>query len=130
MAEAILDASAVLAFVQDEPGGKAVSELMAGAIVSSVNAVEVISKLVDRGMPSHFAQETMFEALPCRVVAFDSAMAALAGQLRARTRPLGLSLGDRACLALALACGEGVPVLTTDREWARLDLGLEIKIVR
>jgi PIN domain nuclease of toxin-antitoxin system len=62
------------------------------------------------------------------MVPFQAEDAALAASLRPKTDPLGLSLGDRACLALALA--RGVPVLTADRQWGSLDLGIDIRLIR
>jgi PIN domain nuclease of toxin-antitoxin system len=67
-------------------------------------------------------------ALPVEFVDFDFALAAIAGRLRAATRSLGLSLGDRACLALAIE--RNCPVMTADRSWAKLNLGIPIQLVR
>ncbi len=127
MAEAVLDASAILAFLHREAGAEIVREALPHGLVCCVNATEVISKLVDGGVQPGESEARMRQ-LPCRLVAFDDVLAATAGQLRAETRHLGLSLGDRACLALALA--EGLAVLTADRNWAGLDLGLDIQIIR
>lgn len=99
MSKVVLDASALLALLNAEPGSRAVEENLSGAAVSAVNLSEVIAKLSERGMPEA-AIRTALEGLGLDVRPFDTAMAYSAGTLRAATRGLGLSLGDRACLAL------------------------------
>lgn len=100
---------------------------MEKALLSAVNLVEVATRLLDVG-----ASATEIEGLPerlrCEVVPFDEELALGAGLLRVRTRHLGLSVGDRACLALAQR--EGLPVLTADRAWAKLDVGVEVVLIR
>ena len=127
MAEWVLDASAVLANLRNETGGNLVLPLMEKALLSAVNLVEVATRLLDVG-----ASATEIEGLPerlrCEVVPFDEELALSAGLLRVQTRHLGLSVGDRACLALALR--EGLPVLTGDRAWAKLDVGVEVVLIR
>jgi ribonuclease VapC len=124
----ILDASALLAFLWVEPGAdQVVAELERGALISSVNLSEALTKVVDRGTP-------LDEILPVtqrinsEVVPFNEELAVAAAALRPRTRHLGLSLGDRACLALALA--RGLPVLTADRHWTQIDLGVAVRLIR
>jgi len=127
MAEVVLDASAVLARVLGEPGGERVEAVLAGACVCAVNYGEVVGKLVDFGVPVETAGAAARE-LRLEVVPFDEADATDAGLLRATTRGFGLSLGDRACLALGKRLE--LPVLTTDRAWAQLDLGVEVVLIR
>ncbi|MBI3776080.1 MAG: type II toxin-antitoxin system VapC family toxin [Gammaproteobacteria bacterium] len=129
MSEYLLDASALLALLHREPGEKKVAETIANATICTVNLAEVIGKLQDTGIPNEAAQ-TAVETLGLRVVAFDQAMAFEAGRLRVLTRALGLSLGDRACLAAGIVLE--LPVLTADREWLKLKskLGLVIEAVR
>ena len=127
MDSVVLDSSAVLAFLYGEPGGEHVSKVLHGAAISTVNFAEVLARLIDRGWPDTEAL-AMISNLPLLVRAFDSDHAISAGLLRPDTRRLGLSLGDRACLALARA--EGLPVLTSDRAWASLDVGVEIRMIR
>jgi len=129
MSEYVLDASALLALLHREPGEKKVAEIIANAAISTVNLAEVVGKLQDAGIPNEAAQ-TAVETLGLRVVAFDQAMAFEAGRLRVLTRALGLSLGDRACLATGIVLQ--LPVLTADREWLKLKskLGLVIEAVR
>ena len=100
---------------------------MHDCIMSSVNAAEVYSKLTEWGMPET-VQDQAFALVPARIVDFDAGLARLAGDLRAQTRSLGLSLGDRACLALAHR--EGLPAVTADRVWAEVDIGAEVSLIR
>ncbi len=123
----LLDASAVLALLFDEPGSGAVSALLPIASVSSVNAAEVTAKLIDKGLTGAQAEEAMV-GLMMPIVPLGPKAGMVAGQLRARTEHLGLSLGDRACLAQALV--DGQRVLTADRVWADLDIGIEVEVIR
>jgi ribonuclease VapC len=123
----LLDASAVLALLNREPGWVAVKEQVPGALISAVNLAEVIGKLVDARVPHPDACAAV-EFLGLSVVEFDGEMAREAGRLRAVTRTEGLSLGDRACLATATRLG--VAVLTSDRSWLRLDLGVAVRCLR
>jgi ribonuclease VapC len=95
--------------------------------MSAVNIAEFVAKLVERSFGPTEVDRAL-QRLPIEIVAFDRVQARAAGLLRERTMHLGLSLGDRACLALALA--EGLPVLTADRAWARLDVGVRVELIR
>ena len=123
----LLDASAALAIMFGEPGADVVVDRKAKSAISSVNLAEVVAKLHDRGV-HHEDIALNLVALDCPVVPFDREMALDAGALRSKTRQFGLSLGDRACLATAQA--QGLTVLTADRAWARIDLGIEVEIIR
>lgn len=127
----ILDASAVLALVKREPGHECVAELFASAacLISAVNWSEVLAKLAESGQPED-AVLAAAQALTPTIVPFDARQAELCGLLRPATRHLGLSLGDRACLALARQLGS--TVLTADRPWLSLGeaLGLDIRCIR
>jgi ribonuclease VapC len=127
VAEVVLDASALLAFLQREPGLDRVRRALPGAVVGSVNFAEVVTKLVQWGAPPDRVAERLGE-LDLGVHAFDRELAFAAGALHAGTRRLGLSLGDRACLALAASLG--ALVLTTDRAWPAADLGVEVELIR
>ena len=127
MSKCVLDSSALLAFIQSEPGAEIVSEVIGDALISSVNFAEVVTKLVSRGSSLDSARTTLGVAEP-DVVDFTRLLAEQAGGLVARTRSMGLSLGDRACLALAQR--EGVPAFTADRAWASLEIGVEIRLIR
>jgi ribonuclease VapC len=124
---AILDASAILAHLAGEPGAGAVTAHLPGAAVSAVNVAEVGAKLVDRGM-SERDMRAAIGMLGLEIVVFNENAAYAAALLRDRTRKAGLSLGDRACLALGIA--RKLPVLTAERSWAGLDLGVEIRLIR
>jgi ribonuclease VapC len=123
----LLDASAVLAMVFNEPGTERVEEVVSNARISSANLSEVVAKLYDRRIDTERV-ELILSNFSVETVAFDRNLAERAGHLRLLTRHLGLSLGDRACLATAQAIG--CTVLTADRAWAELDLGIKIETIR
>ena len=128
MNKIVLDASALLALLNQEPGAETLTpELLSAAAISTVNLAEVHSKLVARGLRPDDAWEAALSPIR-EAVPFTSEHARLVGDLIAQTRPLGLSLGDRACLALALALK--LPVYTADKAWTRLSLGLKIHLLR
>jgi len=117
----VFDASAVLAALGKEPGGEQVETLWFDGginLISTVNLAEVVSKLVDRGLPT-IDVRTVMDSLPLRTVDLDVATAHAAGELRASTKALGLSLGDRVCLALGRI--RNATVVTADKAWALLD---------
>lgn len=123
----VLDASAVLAFLFGEPGGECLAEAVPGGLLSAVNLSEVLGRFARDGHDVHLVGRRL-AAAGLEIVPFTAEDAALAASLRPKTDPLGLSLGDRACLALALA--RGLPALTADRQWAALDIGVEICLLR
>ena len=127
MISAILDASALLAFVKGEQGAEFVASLIGEAAISAVNFAEAVSKLVEKGATIDLARVALSVA-NIDVIDFDRELAEQAGALIAKTRSSGLSLGDRACLALAAR--ERVPAVTGDRVWAKLGLGIEIRLIR
>jgi ribonuclease VapC len=112
--EYVLDASAIIALLKSEPGADFVADRLSSSIVSAVNLAEVSTKLADYGMDS------------CQ--SFDPSQAFKVGSMRAQTRLKGLSLGDRACLALAHATSR--TALTADRAWVDLDVGVAIELIR
>jgi PIN domain nuclease of toxin-antitoxin system len=124
---AVLDASAVLAAVLGEAGRERVVATIDGAGLCVVNLSEAVAKLIDKGRTEQEALTDLEGFLPL-AVPFDLAQAVDAGFLRDATRGRGLSLGDRACLALARRAG--ARVLTADRGWATLDVGVEIEVIR
>jgi ribonuclease VapC len=123
----VLDSSAILAVIFQEPGSEKVSDLLDGGLLSSVNLAEVGTILTLRGTPPDVIGGRVSE-LGCEICLFDEELAHAAGALVARTRARGLSLGDRACLALALE--RKATVYTTDREWTLLGLDLKIEVIR
>src|SRR6516225_8409474 len=124
----VLDASALLAVLNREPGAdKLTPQLLSSAASSTVNLAEVQSKLVSRGLDPDEAWQVTLS--PIRdAVAFSAEHARAAGNLVVQTRGLGLSLGVRACLALGLALK--APVYTADKSWKSLKLGVRIHIIR
>lgn len=127
MSEAVLDASAVLAILNDEPGAEEVAAVLKSAAVSAVNLSEVVGKLADDGVAEAATRDALDE-LHLRVVPFDRDQAFAAGSFRPVTRRAGLSLADRACIALAQQLD--VPALTTDRRWAELQLPITLRVIR
>lgn len=127
MTRTVLDASAVLAYLQGEPGGDLVGEHLAVSLISAVNLSEIVAKLVDKGLDDAAVDATL-DSIGLEAVAFDAEQARSAGLLRAATRNRGLSLGDRACLSLARA--RGAPALTADRTWAEVDAGVAVRLIR
>lgn len=127
MANAILDSSAVLAVLNGESGADSVIATLGDALVCAVNHAEVITKLVEKGMTLDLARSTI-EGIGVQVVDFDARLAERTGDLRGETQSFGLSLGDRACLALAER--EGAYALTGDRRWADLAIGIEVRLIR
>ena len=129
MPRAVLDASAVLAVVLEEPGADVVVEaLRSGAAMSTVNVAEVAARLHQDGW-SESEVALVFETLGIEVLPFGPEAALLSGRLRTVTRRLGLGLGDRACLATGRV--EGCPVLTSDRSWRELGIAdVDIRCIR
>lgn len=127
MSESVLDASALLALLGDEPGAEVVARLIPGAIVGAVNLSEVVAKLVEAGMPGGAVREAL-GGLALDVRPFDGNLAYDAGLLRPATKALGLSLGDRSCIALGASLG--LPVYTTDRAWEELEVGVDVRLLR
>lgn len=127
MADIVFDTSAYLALIQGEEGAALVREHLEQAACSSVNYSELLSVLQRIGMPPAKAQYFAGE-LVRTIISFDEQQAVIADELYGKTKSFGLSLGDRACLALARH--QQVPVLTADRVWGQLDLGIEVKMVR
>ena len=129
MTAIVLDASALLAMLRDEPGGEKVAGALIGSRMCTVNLAEVMSHFVHNGMPPHEV-DAMLRPLPVTLVDADAELARIAGHLRATTAEAGLSLGDRFCLALALR--DGLPAWTADQQWASVaeTIGAKVKIIR
>ena len=127
MASSVIDASTLLALVNNEPGADKAAGFIADAVISAVNLAEAISKLVERGATMSDARAA-FALLPLEVADFTRPLAEMAGGLVATTRAHGLSLGDRACLALASRLA--LPAVTADRAWAELNLDVEVILIR
>lgn len=123
----MFDASAILALALGEAGSETVRAARSNAVVSAVNHLEVVSKLLRTGLDESEIRHFLDEAFP-RVVPLDRSLADGAGRLHARSRALGLSYAD--CVCLALAADRGLPVLTGDRTWTRIDLPVEVRLFR
>ena len=127
MISSVLDASAILAYLVGESGFRDVEKLLDDAAVSAVNIAEVASKLAERGAPPDRIRQTI-QALGVEVIPCDEMIAYRIGDLRESTKALGLSLGDRACLATALQYN--VRAVTADRQWKTLKVGARIHVIR
>lgn len=123
----VLDASALLALLWSEPGSEVVADVLPGALLSAVNLAEVCSKLVDRGVDGQAVRDLLLD-LPIRIAGFDERQALIAGEFRRATRSLGLSIGDRACLALAHV--ENATAMTADRSWSGLGALAAVRLIR
>ena len=123
----VLDASALLSLLNDEPGAGLIADALTRSVIGTVNLAEVVSKLRDRGVSLDEVREAL-GGLHLDVRPLSTVQAFTIGDLRPGTRALGLSLGDRACLALALDVG--AQVLTTDGDLARAEAGVAITNVR
>ena len=127
MSEVVLDASAILALLNEEPGSEEVLKFIDKAAISTVNLSEVIAKLADAGIPENDII-LIINNLNLEVIDFNEEQALKAGILRPLTKSIGLSFGDRACLALGIILNQ--PVLTTDRLWSNINVGVEVRILR
>jgi ribonuclease VapC len=124
----VLDSSAILAVLFNEEGRDQVATHLPGALVSTVNLAEAITKLCEHGMSAEDASLAIAE-LHLDLVPFSAAQAKIVGELRKLTRSAGLSLGDRACLALGIE--RQAEILTTDRAWGQITIpGATISIIR
>ena len=127
MSKTVIDASALLALLNAEPGADIVTEALPSGVISAVNLSEVVAKLCDAGMPEKAIRQAL-QPLGLEIVPFDEEQSYQAGLLRTSTQDMGISLGDRACLNLAKTLG--VVALTADRAWADLSVGAPVKIIR
>ena len=127
MPDAVLDASALIALLLDEPGAEAVERLLGRAVMSVVNWAEVLQRFRAHGVETADKRETV-EALGIGIVPFTPEDAEVVAELWEATRAAGLSLADRACLALARRLG--LPAHTADRDWRKLDVGVEVVLIR
>jgi PIN domain nuclease of toxin-antitoxin system len=127
MTETVMDSSAVLASIHGEPGADVVDAALAGSVISAINFAEVVSKLIFCGLPE---AEAVIAArrFGAGLVDVDEDQAVTAGMIHASTREAGISMADAFCLALAKQ--RGSPVLTSDRAWKTLGLGIEVTLIR
>jgi ribonuclease VapC len=126
MIENVLDASAVLAYLYGETGADKVEPLLENSTISRINSTEVLTKIVQDGLTIDEAKET-FDKLNLDVPEFDEKQSLKAAELRPLTKHLGLSMGDRCCLDMAIV--ENLPAVTADKNWANLNL-CKIEVIR
>ncbi len=127
MASIVFDASVILAHLNGEPGSERAAGLFGNALMSAVNVAEVVSKLAERGASLSLIRAAL-SRYGLQIAPFDEELAERTGALRPKTKAFGLSLGDRACLALAERFA--LPVLTADRTWKDLNLSIEVRLLR
>jgi PIN domain nuclease of toxin-antitoxin system len=124
----LLDASALLAVLNAEPGNDVVrAALTARSPISAANFSEVVSKLADLGL-TEVETNTVLASIELEVLDFTRAHAYQAGRIRPQTRTAGLSIADRACLAVAKSLE--LPVLTGDHSWSRVEVGVKVELFR
>lgn len=124
----VLDASAVLALVHDEPGADEVTQALPGSRLSTVNLAEVVGKLIDADLDASQLRTLLITA-GVTIEPFLAEDAELAGAMRALPGGRNLSLGDRCCLALTVR-SDPPEVLTADRIWTELDLPIRVVLLR
>jgi PIN domain nuclease of toxin-antitoxin system len=123
----IADASAVLAYLDFEPGGDVVEQHLADVKLAAVNLAEVVTVLTLRGVEKGWIESRVLRVF-ANILPLDRELATLTGSLVALTREHGLSLGDRACLAAGIALG--ARVLTADTAWKKVKVGIDIGLIR
>lgn len=123
----VLDSSALLCLLNGEAGAKRVAEALPSAVIGAVNLAEVVTKLRERGLSAEEVEEAL-GGFNLDVRPFTVRQAYATGHLRQRTRSNGLSLGDRACLALAAELG--APALTADQAWGKVEAGAAVEVIR
>jgi PIN domain nuclease of toxin-antitoxin system len=127
VSEIVLDASALLALIRGEEGADTVAPFLGSAAMSTVNLAEAYGRLLrEMFRPDEIRRD--FEALELELHPFSAEQAFAAGKIEPATRSLGLALGDRVCLALALTLR--LPVMTADRQWRKVDVGVEVRLIR
>ena len=129
----VLDASALLAYLNQEAGAEEVAlQMVGGGFISAVNLAEVYSKVTEWGQDAHLLEQALVQqgllGGVLEVVPFDPEDVLLVAKLRPLTKVQGLSLGDRVCLALAMRLK--LPAITTDSAWNNLEAGVEVRVVR
>ena len=123
----VLDASAVIAFLMQEKGWEQVENKLSNSIISAVNYSEVIAYFIREGHDPEAVPTLIGDCLP-RIIVYDSIHAEISAKLIKKTKSFGLSFGDRACLGLGIV--HTLPVLTADRAWAKINVGVKILQIR
>ena len=123
----IIDASAIIAFIFNEPGGDRVMKFIASASISSVNLSEVVTDVLKRGVDITETRKHLSQ-LPLEIIPFDAELAYDAASLEKYRKSHNLSLGDRACLSTGLKLGR--KIITADTKWRTLPLPIDIEVIR
>jgi ribonuclease VapC len=123
----VLDASAVIALLRSEPGCEIVRSAVSDAIITAVNYSEVLKKSIERGGTGE-AAASFVRGLSIAIIPFDEMLAAVSADLYPQTKEHGLSLADRACLALGIQ--RNCKVLTSERRMALPSLSIKVKLIR
>lgn len=126
MSKFVVDASALLGMLLNEEPARKVEKLLASSAMSAVNFSETVAKLTDIDIPEKKVREIL-ESLPMEIYSYDKKQAYISGLLRATTKARGLSLGDRACLSLGIVLGH--TVVTMDKAWRNLNIGVGIEVL-
>ena len=127
MKEAVLDSSAVIALLLNEEGAEIVSGYEGKTAISAINLAEVCSRLIEIGLPEEQIQEHV-ASIRVQIYPFDTEQAYAVSRFRNIARKNGMSLADCACIQLGKQLR--LPVLTGDKVWARVNLGVEVKLIR
>jgi ribonuclease VapC len=125
--ETVLDASALIAVLWEEPGAEVVEPLLGRSVISAVNWAEVLQRYRAHGVETAGKRESV-EALGIGIEGFEPEDAETVAELWQPTRAAGLSLADRACLALARRLG--LAACTADRDWRKVEVGVEVVVIR
>ena len=126
MSAIVFDSSVVIAILKQSRGFESAEKTLSDALISTINLAEVATYLARNSVPSDTIQEVL-ASFPIQVIPFEETLAIQTGCLYPSCKHLGLSLGDRACLALAIS--RKLPVLTADQVWSKLDLGIPIQVL-
>lgn len=124
----ILDASALITLLSEEKGNETVASVLPKSVMSSVNIAEVAKFLIEKRNLNKEEVSNIIQSLIETIIPFDTQLALISADIVRQTKSLGLSLGDRACLALAISTG--YTVYSSDRIWSKLDLGCKIVVIR
>ena len=124
----ILDASALITLLSEEKGNETVASVLPKSVMSSVNIAEVAKFLIEKRNLNKEEVSNIIQSLIETIIPFDTQLALISADIVRQTKSLGLSLGDRACLALAISTG--YTVYSSDRIWSKLDLGCKIVLIR
>ncbi len=127
MSAIVFDSSVLIAILRQEPGSEVGEQSLNEALISTVNLAEVATYFARDSVPPETIQEAL-ASFPIEVVPFDREQGLITGYLYPACKSLGLSLGDRACLALAKS--KSLPVLTADRAWLKLEVNVSVKSIR